>query len=66
MFFCSDWCIRDISAVVGSTVLFDGELCVGGFVGAGDVEIDEASDGNVGGFVSRSQTEIVFEIACSG
>ena len=29
---------------------------VQGFVGAGDVDIDEACDGSVGGFVSQSQT----------
>ena len=51
---------------MGSTVLFDGELCVGGVVGDRDVDIGEASYGNIGGFVPRSQTEIVFEIACSG
>ena len=56
----SDWFISTISDVVGSTVLFDGELCVGGVVGAGDVDIDEASDGNVGGFVSWSRTDIMF------
>ena len=35
-------------------------------MGAGYVDIDEASDGKVGGFVSWSRTEILFEIACSG
>ena len=55
-----------ISAIVGSTFLFDRELCAGVVVGAGDVDIDEACDGNVGGFVSRSRTEIVFKIACFG
>ena len=51
-FLWSDWCIIAISAVVDSTVLFDRELCVGGVVGGGYVDIHEASDGNVGGFVS--------------
>ena len=67
MEFCwSVWRIRDISAVVGTTVLFDKELCVGGAVGARHVGIDEANDGNLGGFVFWSRTEIVFEMACSG
>ena len=55
-----------ISAIVGSTFLFDRELCAGVVVGAGDVEINEASDGNVGGFASWSRTEIVFKMACLG
>ena len=55
-----------ISAVVGSTVLFDGELWVGGVAGVGDAEIDEASDRRVGGFVLLSWMEIVFEIGFSG
>ena len=58
--------MRAVSAVVGYTVLFDGEPCSGGVVGAGDVDIDEACEGNIGGFVSLSRTEIVFNIACSG
>ena len=63
--FCwSAWCISSISAGVGYTILFDGELCVGSVVGAGDVDIDEASGGNVGVFVSWSRTEISFEIVC--
>ena len=54
-----------MSATVGSTV-FDGEPCAGGVVGAEDVEIDEAREGIVWGFVSLIWTEIVFEIAWSG
>ena len=55
-----------ISAVVGSTVLFDRELWVGGVAGVGDVDIDESNKGKVGGVVSLSRTEIVLEIGCSG
>ena len=55
-----------ISDVVGSTVLFDGELWVGGFAGVGDVDINEASDEKVLGVVSLSRKEIVFEISFSG
>ena len=51
---------------MGSTVWFDGELCTGGVVGVGDVDINEACNGNVGGFVSESRMEIIFNIACSG
>ena len=51
---------------MGSTVCFDGETYAGGVFGAGDVDIDEACDGNVGGFVSFSRSEILFNIACSG
>ena len=57
MEFClSDWYISDISAVVGSTVWFEGELGVGGVVGDSYVDIDETSDRNVEGFFSLSQT----------
>ena len=52
-------------ATVGSTV-FDGEPCSGGVVGAKDVEIDEAWEGIIWGFVSLIWTEIVFVIARSG
>ena len=55
-----------ISAVVGSTVGFDRELWVGGVDGVGDVDIDEAREGKVGGVVSLCRTEIVFEIGFSG
>ena len=55
-----------ISTVVGSTVLFDGELWVGSVAGVGDVDIDEASDRKVGGVVSLGRTEIVFNIGFSG
>ena len=51
---------------MGSTVWFDGEQCAGGVVGAGDVDIDEACDGNVGVFIALSRTEIVFNISCLG
>ena len=64
MFCSSDCCIRAISTVVGSTVQYDRALCAGGAIGAGYVDIDESCDRNVGVFVSLSQTEIVFEIAC--
>ena len=37
-----------------------------GVVGAGDVDIDEDCEGDVGGFVSLNRTYIVFNIACSG
>ena len=50
-----------ISAVVGSTVLFDGGLWVGGVASVGDVDGDEASDGKVGGVVSLSRTEIYWK-----
>ena len=49
---------------MGSTVLFDREPCVGGVVGAGDVDINEACEGIFGGS-SRFWTEMVFDIACS-
>ena len=55
-----------ISAVVGSTVLFDRELWAGGVAGVGDIDIDEASDRKVRRFVSLSWTDIVFEIRYSG
>ena len=41
-------------------------MCRGGVVGARDVNIDEACDGNIGVFVLLSRTEIVFNIAYSG
>ena len=58
--------MSETSAVVRSTVLFYGELWVGGVIGVGDVGIDEASDGKVGGVVSLSPTEIVIGIGFSG
>ena len=58
--------MSETSAVVRSTVLFYGELWVGGVVGVGDVDIDEASDVKVGGVVSLSPTEIVIGIGFSG
>ena len=54
-----------ISAVLGSTVLFEGELWVGGVAGVGYVDINEVSDGKVGGVVLLSRTKIVFEIGFS-
>ena len=54
-----------MSATVGSTV-FDREPCAGGFVGAEDVDIDEAWEGIVWGFVSLIWKEILFVIARSG
>ena len=50
---------------VGSTV-FGGEPCAGGVVGAEDVDINEAWEVTVWGFVSLIWTEIVFVIAWSG
>ena len=55
-----------ISAIVGSTVGFDREIWFGGVAGVGDVDIDEASEGKLGIFVSLSQTEIVFKIGFFG
>ena len=55
-----------ISAVVGSTVLFGGEIWVGGVACVGEVDIDKASDREVGRVVSLSRTDIVFEIGLSG
>ena len=55
-----------ISVVVGSTLLFDRELWVGGVAGVGGVDIDGASNGKFGGVVSLSRTEIVLEMACLG
>ena len=51
-----------MSATVGSPV-FDGEPCAGGVVGDEDVEIDEAWEGIIWGFVLLIWTEIVFVIA---
>ena len=41
-----------MSAKVSSTVLFDGEPWADGVVGSEDVDIDEAWEGIVWGFVS--------------
>ena len=49
-----------MSAKVGYTVLFYGEPCAGGVVGAEDVDIDEAWEGTVCGFVLLIWMEIVF------
>ena len=46
---------------MGSTVGFDGELWLGGVAGVGDVDINEARGGEVGGYVSVYCTEIMFE-----
>ena len=54
-----------MSATVGSPV-FDGEPCAGGVVGDKDVEINEAWEVIVWGFVSLIWTKIVFVIARSG
>ena len=54
-----------MSATVGS-IVFDGEPCAGGVVGAKDVDINEAWEGIVWVFVSLIWTEIVFVIAWSG
>ena len=63
-FFCSDCCIRATSFTVGSTV-FGGKPCAGGVVGAEDVDIDEAWEVTVWGFVLLVWTEIVFVISWS-
>ena len=55
-----------ISTVVELTVGFDRELLVWGVAGVGEVDIDDSSEGKVGGVVSLSQMEIVFEIGFSG
>ena len=44
---------------MGHTVLFDREFCVGGVVGARDVDINEACDGEVVGLFYWSRTEIM-------
>ena len=54
-----------MSATVGSTV-FGGETCAGGVVEVKDVDIDEAWEGIVWGFVSLIWTEIVFVISRLG
>ena len=38
----------------------------GGIYGVGDVDIEKTSGGKVGGVVSLSQTDILFEIGFSG
>ena len=58
--------MSEISAIVGSNILFDGELWVGGVAGAGDVDIDEASHIKVGGVVSLSRTEIFLRLGARG
>ena len=63
-FCCSDCCIIAISCTVGSTV-FGGEPCDVGVVGSKEVDIDEAWEVTVWGFVSLFFTEIVFIIAWS-
>ena len=55
-----------MSAKVGSTVLFDGKPCAGGVGVDEDVDIDEAWERIVWGFVSLICTEIVFEVDCLG
>ena len=45
-----------ISAIVGPIVGFNGEIWVGGVAGVGDVDIDKASEGKVGGVVLLSHT----------
>ena len=40
-----------MSAVAGSTFGFNGELWLEGVAGVGDVDIDEAREGKVGGDV---------------
>ena len=43
-----------------------GNYGLGGVAGFGDVDINKASEGKVGGIVLLSWTEIVFEIGCLG
>ena len=54
-----------MSCTVGSTV-FGYETCSGGFVVAEDVDIDDAWEVTVWGFISLIWMEIVFVIAWSG
>ena len=53
-----------MSCTFGSTV-FGGEPCDGGVVGAEDVDIDEAWEVTVWGFVSLIWTDVVFVISWS-
>ena len=55
-----------MSAVVGLTDSFDRELCLGGVVGVGDVDIDKSREGKLGGAVSVRRMDIVFGIGWSG
>ena len=64
-FCCSDCYIRAMSCTVGYTV-FGGGPCAGGVVGAKDVDINEAWEVTVWGFVFLVWTEIVFVIDWSG
>ena len=64
-FCCRDCCIRAISCTVGST-MFGGEPYAVGVFGAEDVEINEAWEVSVWGFVLLVWTEIVFLISLSG
>ena len=66
MFCCRYCCIRAISTNVRSTVLFVGKPCAGGVVGAEDIDINEAWEYYLGGFISLICTEIVFEFAWLG
>ena len=55
-----------MSAVVGSKVVFDGELWMGGVAGVGDAEINKSREGKVGGSVSVRRAEIMFNTGWSG
>ena len=50
---------------MGSTFGFDRELWRGGVAGVGDVDIDLAREGKVGGSVLLPWTEIVFDTGWS-
>ena len=62
LFCCNDCSIRAISCTVRSS-LFGGEPCAVGVVGAEDVEIDEAWEVTVWGFVFLVWAEIVFGVS---
>ena len=55
-----------MSAVVGLTDSFDRELCLGGVVGVGDVDIDKSREGKLGGAVSVCLAEIMSETGWFG
>ena len=63
VFCCRDFCIRAISAKVGSTVWFYGEPCVGGVLGDEYVDIDKACEWIVWVLVLLIWTEILFDIS---
>ena len=65
--FCwRDYFISAMSAVVGSTIGFVRELWLGGVAVVGDVDIDKARKGKVGGVVSVLRMEILFDMIFLG